>query len=199
VNRWLFVVGAACIALGVGRTLGVPGPALPGGAYGFVAVAAVAALAAGVALYRDADGDPPPGSTSRPPTRSRPQRPGADAADAIDDLRVVGRRAAAADGRRDLHDRLHAIAVDVLVAKRDVDEATARDRLAAGEWTTDPEAAACFVDGPTPPLSARDQFAALRSGDPPYARRVRRALAELDRVEGDRSKRDRAAADGVNR
>lgn len=198
-NRPLFAVGVACIALGVARTLGVGGPALPGGAYGFVAVAAVAALAAGVALYRDAGDDPVPRSSARPPTRSRPRRPGAEAADAIDDLRVVGRRTDVADGRRDLHDRLHAVAVDVLVAKRDLDEATARDRLATGAWTADADAAACFVDGPTPPLSVRDQVAALRSGDPPYARRVRRALAELDRVESDRSNRDRVDADRSNR
>lgn len=185
-NRPLFVVGVACVALGVARTLGVAGPTLPGGAYGFVAVAAGAALSAGVALYRDAGGDPASRSSSQAPTRSRPRRPGADAADAIDDVRVVGRRADVADGRSDLHDRLHAVAVDVLVAKRDLDEATVRDRLATGAWTTDPAAAACFVDGPTPPLSVRDQIAALRSGDPPYAHRVRRALAELDRVEADR-------------
>ena len=197
-NRALFAVGVACVALGVARTLGVAGPTLPGGAYGFVGVAAVAALAAGVALYRDADGDRAPRRSAHPPTRSKPRRPGADAADAVDDLRVVGRRADVADGRRDLHDRLHAVAVDALVAKRDLDEATARDRLAAGTWTTDEEAAACFVDGPTPPLSLRDQIAALRSGDPPYARRVRRALTALDRIEADRSTRDRVEADRSN-
>jgi hypothetical protein len=202
VNRPLFAVGVACIALGVARMLGVAGPALPGGAYGFVAVAVLAALSAGAALYRDAAGDPAPRSPSPPPTRSTPRRPGADAAHAIDDLRVVGRRADVADGRRDLHDRLHAVAVDVLVAKRDLDEATARDRLATGAWTADAAAAACFVDGPMPPLSVRDQLAALRSGDPPYAHRVRRTLAELARVEADRSDHgsgevDRSSRDSV--
>ncbi|MFC6955541.1 DUF7269 family protein [Halorubellus litoreus] len=183
-NRALFAVGAACVAVGVARLAGVVGPVLPGGAYGFLAVAVLAVVVAGVTLYRDATDDDSP-ERAAPPERSRPRRPGAAAARAIADLRVVGRRADADDGRRELHDRLESLAVDVLVAKRDVDASTARDQLASGAWTDDPTAAACFVDGPIPPLSARDQFAALRSGDPPYARRVRRALAELDRVEGD--------------
>lgn len=182
-NRALFAAGVACLALGVARVAGLGVPALPGGAYGFVAVAALAAVVAAVALYRDAGGTTP--AVSAPPERSRPRRPGDDAARAIAALRVVGRRADAEDGRGALHDRLEALAVDVLVAKRDVDAATARERLATGAWTDDPVAAACFVDGPVPPLSARDQLGALRSGEPPYARRVRRALAELDRVEGD--------------
>ncbi|WP_227133613.1 DUF7269 family protein [Halorubellus salinus] len=183
-NRALFAAGTVCVALGIGRLAGVVGPVLPGGAYGFVAVAVLAMGVAGVALYRDA-GDEDAPTVAAPPEQARPRRPGAAASRAIADLRVVGRRADAADGRCALHDRLEALAVDVLVAKRDVDAATARELLASGAWTDDPVAAACFVDGPVPPLSARDQVAALRSGAPPYARRVRRALAELDRVEDD--------------
>ncbi|WP_323675580.1 hypothetical protein [Halorubellus sp. PRR65] len=183
-NRALFAAGATCLSLGVARLAGVGGPVLPGGAYAFLAVAVLAAAVAGVALSRDARVDGERG-VAEPPEQARPRRPGAGARRALDDLRVVGRRADEDDGRRELHDRLEALAVDVLVAKRDVDEPTAREWLASGSWTDDPTAAACFVDGPVPALSARDQLAALRSGDPPYARRVRRALAELDRLEAD--------------
>jgi hypothetical protein len=184
VNRVRLAVGVACVAAGVALTVGVEAPAIPGGTYGFVAVGSTAAIVAGVALYRDgrtATGT----SVTAPPTQARPQRPGEAVADAIDDLRVVGRRQDATDGRRQVSERLESLAVDVLVAKRDVTAATARDRLESGAWTDDPAAAAFFVDGPVPPLTVRDQVAALRSGDPPFARRARHVLAELHRLEGD--------------
>lgn len=183
-NRGVVAVGGCCVALGLARTLGWLAFSLPGGTYGFVTSAAVAAVVAGVALHRDGR----EGATvdvTAPPARRRPVRPGVEAADAIADLRVVGRRATADDGRTALRERLQSLAVDVLVAKRDVTPATARDRLEAGDWTDDPEAAAFFADGTIPALSTRDQLAALRSGDPPFARRARRVLAELDELEGD--------------
>lgn len=112
--------------------------------------------------------------------------PGEEFDEALAAVSAAGRRDPG-ERRRAVRERLEAAAVAVLVEVEDCSPATARRRLAAGDWTDDPQAAAFFREGETPALSTAAHLRLLAGGELPFRRRARRvvaALAALDDVNG---------------
>ncbi|WP_439027278.1 DUF7269 family protein [Haloarchaeobius sp. DT45] len=179
-RRWLLVPGVACIAAGLATTVA---PGLAAGAGLAVVVLVVGGVtAAGAALvlgYRSGGG---PADRVESPGPTTPTDPGAAVDALLDDVTATGRRRGD-DTRREVYDRIEAVAVDVLVARYDCTAETAREWLAAGTWTDDEAAAAFFTEGLQPAYSTTDHLRTVRTGDPPVRRRARRALAELTAIE----------------
>lgn len=109
-------------------------------------------------------------------TRRSFDRPGSDFAS---DLDAVRRNPRAGRWRERVHDRLHEAAIDALTAEGN-SESRAADRLASGEWTDDPDAAAFFATNPRT-RTWRERARTLVSDEPTFVRRARRVVAVLDR------------------
>ena len=164
-------VGAGLLVLLTPVAAPVSVPVLP--ALGLVALAALA-VGGLVALGRSAEGAR---TYDLPDPTAGVRAPG----DAFDErLAAVSVRDTA--DRAEIRDRLRAVAVTVLVDTTAPDRATARERLAEGTWTDDPQARAFFTDS-SPSLRARART--VLTGEPTFVRRARRVVAVVaDRAEG---------------
>lgn len=194
-RRAAAVVGVTAVIVGLALTLR---PDLLGFdlATAFAVVVWILALAgAAVAVHGRLTAS---GGTETPLPRAsdRPAYdvPGDDVAARVADLGAGERDAAARDRVRD---RLRGTVVDALVRFDGVSRSTARERVEAGTWTDDPEAADLFDDETGRPGGRED----VETG---FDRRVERAadavvdgVAELDRT-GD-GERDGGVYDEVRR
>lgn len=176
--RRSLVVGVLVLLVGLA---GIAAPEVTGWVPAADAVplllAAGAFVAGGVAV-RDRLGDD--GERFVPPEPERyPETPtpGTDFDDLLAD--VVPYRSRADDRRQErVTERLESVALAVFATEGYTEEA-AREMLADGSWTDDPEAAAFFAE------TGRDAAAEGRLRDlfestPPFVRRARRAVAALD-------------------
>lgn len=112
--------------------------------------------------------------------RHTANRPGATFDATFD--RTQPRRAG--QSRRKIRRRLHEDAVEVLTMTEGITEAEAQERLATGDWTDDPHAAALFAEEP-PSLPFRVVVRNFFGNESTFERRVRHVVHELrDRVEG---------------
>ncbi|MFC7176142.1 DUF7269 family protein [Halosegnis marinus] len=92
---------------------------------------------------------------------------------------MVPYRSRADDRRQErVAERLEAVALAVF-ATEGYSEAAARDLLADGSWTDDPEAAAFFAETGSD-AAAEGRLRDLFESTPPFVRRARRAVAALD-------------------
>lgn len=169
-------LGALSVGLGLAASGLVAGPVLRAG----FLLAAVAAAAGGAVslVVRSLEG-PTDRSLGHDPNRPGVERPG----EGID-----RRLAAAADGdvraREELTDRLEDAAVAVLARRAGIDRERARERLRAGEWTDDHEAAALFAaEGPHRP-SLTDRVRRALGGESSFRRRFERATEALAGLAG---------------
>lgn len=91
----------------------------------------------------------------------------------------------ARDRRDELRTRIERVALSTLVYGGDCTVATARAALERGTWTDDERAAAFFAtaDGTGEP-GVRERVDALVAGEPVFALRARRAVAELAAYDG---------------
>lgn len=124
-----------------------------------------------------------PNPESRPSYRSA----GSAFARLLEDVTLAGRRELDDDtetGRERLHAALHDLAVRVLGRTEGWPPEAATERLSAGDWTDDAEAAAFFTDGLAPPVSRRAYLPWSRTVSP-LVGRVHHVVAALaERVDG---------------
>ncbi|UPV76844.1 hypothetical protein M0R89_20465 (plasmid) [Halorussus limi] len=193
--------GAGVVALGCALALG-GGPA--GGAVGamltalgndYFVVAAFAGVGLLVAASVLASGG---GGALRQTETPTPERPvtAPVAGDAVDDA-LASRTALApvvGDERREaLRERLRTVAVETWVRRDECSREEAEERLDAGTWTDDREAAA-FLAGNGPGVEAR--ALALARAEPWSRRGARRAVAELLERERSEQREDERGANG---
>jgi len=184
IDRRFFVVGLLATIVGVvffadaGLAFRFPvNPALvtiAGLAAGLLALVGVSTR---MRVRRSETTPPEPGPT--------PATPGADLEDALRRIRREQHIDTASE-REAVFDRLTAVAIQLLQRRHGIDAEEARRRLGTGEWTDDPEAAAFFEEGPEDEASFVDRLTESFSDDARFARRARRAAAELDDLEGSR-------------
>jgi uncharacterized repeat protein (TIGR01451 family) len=128
-----------------------------------------------------------------PETRPTYRQPGADFAELIDAVSLVGRRKLTSDWkpesttetpREHLRETLQELAVGILAMTDGWPRETAIDRLDDGTWTDDDQATSFFSEGFCPPVSRLAYFP-VGDTDLPYAKRARHVVSELsERVWG---------------
>lgn len=184
--RRLAAIGAAVALAGLAvavapSLLGAnPLPAALVAAVGLLALAA--GLRAGLSRLRG-NADPP--DLPSPELRAPAAVPGGEFDDRLD--RAARRGVRAAGDRGAVRDALEATAVAVLVRSDGDSPERARERLAAGTWTDDPEAAAFFRPA-TAPAGPLELLRTTATGDSTFRRRADRAVAALERrIDGDGS------------
>ncbi|MFB6140617.1 MAG: hypothetical protein ABEJ26_09310 [Halosimplex sp.] len=170
-RRVCFGVGAVAVLAGIALTLrpGIVGSNLATALT--LAVWAVALAGVGAAVYARLGSDgTPDGALPTAGERPRYDAPGDDIAAAVDSVGVGERDAAERDRIRE---RLRAGAVHALERYEGVARAEAAERVADGDWTDDPAAAALFA--------GRDD--SVHEGvEPDFAERAERAAAAVDRL-----------------
>lgn len=120
--------------------------------------------------------------TSPPAPGATPSHPGADLESALEAIQHE-QHIDTADEREEVYDRLAAVGIQLLERTDGVDPEEARQRLARGDWTDDPEAAAFFRTGPADDAPFLERLRESFSDDSRFARRARRAAAALDDLE----------------
>jgi len=100
-------------------------------------------------------------------------------------LALVGDGERGRQARARVRREVRSVAVDTLCDVESVDEATAAERLASGEWTADPRAAAFLGDDSVPRPSLKLRLRDWLSADPTFARRARAAVAAIERRRAD--------------
>lgn len=123
--------------------------------------------------------------TTPPDPGPSPAAPGEELEDALRRVRREQHIDTAAE-REAVFDRLTAVAIQLLQRREGIDVGEVRRRLATGEWTADPEAAAFFEQGPEDEASFVDRLSESFSDDSRFARRARRAAEALDDLEVER-------------
>lgn len=83
-----------------------------------------------------------------------------------------------------VHERLRAAAVQTIMRTEGVSRVAARQRLADGSWTDDPEAAAYLASDSPSPLSWRWHLSAATDGETWAQRGARRAAAAVEGLTG---------------
>lgn len=179
--RRLAAVGAAAALAGL-AVAAVPSllgtTPLPAALVGVVGVIALAVgLRAALSRLTGSQSEP---SLPSPELRTPAAVPGEEFDDRLDEAARRGVRAAGDRGA--VRDALEETAVAVLVRYDGDSPERARERLAAGTWTDDPEAAAFFRSGvdPTGPFG-RIRATLTRSA---FRRRADRVVAALERRVG---------------
>lgn len=121
-----------------------------------------------------------------PPPEPAPSasHPGAAVDDALETVRR-GQHVDTADAREAVFDRLTAVAIQQLRDQLGVDADEAERRLATGEWTDDPEAAAFFQAGPADDAPLLTRLRESFTDDARFAQRARRVANALDELEDD--------------
>jgi len=87
------------------------------------------------------------------------------------------------DRRERIRDRLETATVAALTDASGCSAADAREALAEGSWTDDPDAAAFFAPHVAPSRSLREQLRAFVAGDLPFVRRAKRVVAAIEALE----------------
>lgn len=180
VRRWLAAVGAVVTVAGVTLLL-APGlaPVTLDSTLAFVGVGVATACVAALAAFGAIAGEE--GTVSTVPDATDRRIPGDEFDEALAAVSAAGRRDPGRH-RRAVRERLEAAAVALLVEVEDCSPDDARRRLAEGDWTDDPAAAAFFREDEVPSLSTGDHLRLLAGGDLPFRRRARRVVAALGRL-----------------
>ncbi|AKU09610.1 hypothetical protein ABY42_17540 (plasmid) [Haloferax gibbonsii] len=154
-----------------------------------VAAAALAARSLLNALSGDAASDSGGKAATADAFPSPERRPqydpsGAEFARRVNAIEWTDRRDAEPANRRELRDDLRGAATSVLSRGDGPSPSEVETRLRDGSWTDDPLASAFFAGDLVPSLSPSGYARALVRGEPPFARRARRAAAALSKRSG---------------
>ncbi|MFD1586109.1 hypothetical protein ACFR9U_03880 [Halorientalis brevis] len=179
-GRVLLAVGISMI--GAGLLLTVTPLSVAGSGWTLFVLAAVAVVALGAGVLTGLERSVTSTASGRLPTPDG--RPGVRTPGDGFDHQLANLSAGDGADRDALHARLEAVALGVLVERRDWSRDTARARLKEGEWTDDPQATAFFRRDPA---SLRDRVRTVLTGEPTAARRARRVVDELAVIREDES------------
>jgi len=124
------------------------------------------------------------GAFPSPERRPRYDPPGTEFARRVDAIGWTDRRDAKPANRRELRDDLRDVAASALSRADGASPSEVETRLDDGSWTDDPVASAFFAGDLVPSLSPSGYVRALVRGEPPFARRARRAVAALSKRSG---------------
>ncbi len=152
--------------------------------YVFVTLIGVLALVQGL-RYASARRSTPveETETGTPEHRYEVPVPGDDFDDAV--VRAQGWTVRGVSQRRTVRDRLHEVAVSVLVAHRGLARDEAEKQIARGTWTDDPYAAGFLSESKVEiPLTVRIRGLFRRESQ--FARELRETVAAIEAVEEDR-------------
>jgi hypothetical protein len=186
-NRPLVALGTVAAAVGlvaVVRPSVVAGLSLPGALVSLIG--ALALFQGARIVYGRYTADGPWEQDPLPERRHVATVPGESFDDTLARADERGRRTGAGE-RRETRDRLRSAAVAALTRYEGLSESAARERLADGDWTDDPVAAAFFARGAVSPR-LRDRLRGVFASS--YRRRAVRAIDQLSATAGRTGRRD---------